>query len=111
MQLLRVMSTQGNRPIDAWPYEFRMSDVSCVKVNDQRFHVSLFYRPHPKDDGRLCFHKNLLTGAAGYPHPANGGTSILSDQGVTLSFLMGATPIFPDGGYPNLPDRGGTPSC
>ena len=40
VQLLRVMSTQGNRPGDAWPYEFRMSAVSCEKWT---IHFSLFF--------------------------------------------------------------------
>ena len=43
VQLLRVMSTQGNRPSDAWPYEFRMRDVSCVKVNDPRFPIFFIF--------------------------------------------------------------------
>ena len=75
--------------------------------------VTICYRPHPKDDGRLCFHKNLSFNTPGggrwyphptdrgFPHPANGGTP---------SFLIGVYPILPVRGVPpSFPMGTGTP--
>ena len=46
-----------------------------------------FYRPHPKDEGRYCYHKCLSVNiSGGYPHLADG-----------------RYPILPDGGYPSFP--------
>ena len=69
--------------------------------------MHLYYRPHPKEWGRYCFHRRLSVhtcgwGGGGYPHLADGGGyPILPDGGY---------PILPNRGYPILPDRGDTPS-
>ena len=66
------------------------------------------YRPHPKDDGRLCFHRCVSVKLSrGYPHPADGGGGRYPIQ------LTGGTYPIPgsDRGCMPIPglDRGGTP--
>ena len=61
-----------------------------------------FYRSHPKDVGRLCFHNNLSvkTPEVEYPRLADGREyPILLNERGTPSVLMRSTSILPDGGY------------
>ena len=61
------------------------------------------YRPHPKDDGRLCFHKNVSVNTPVRGNPirlmGDGSTPILPDGGIPPSFLIGV---------PQLANWGGT---
>ena len=80
-----------------------------------------FYRPHPKDDGRLCFHRRLsvhICWGRGVSHPADrgvlharsrwgggGGTpfQVQTERGGTPTQVwMGGTPsqVQTGGGYP-----------
>ena len=82
-----------------------------------------FYRPHPKDDGRLYF-QSVHTFGGGVPDPAldGGGTwSSLGQGGYLIQPWMGGRgegkgryPNLGWGGYPNLVGvphfQGGTPS-
>ena len=66
-------------------------NATCTYAHRNNY-AQFLPRPHPKDDGRLCFHKSL-------PVNGKGGTS--------SSWLS----ILPDGGgYPILPDGGSLPS-
>ena len=74
-----------------------------------------FYRPHPKDDGRLCFHRRLSVnwGGGEVPHLAftRGVPPSGLHPGGTPSGLHLGNPIQPSsGGYPIWPSPGSTPS-
>ena len=61
-----------------------------------------FYRPHPKDDGRISFSQVCVCPTfRGYPH---------LPRGVSHQILMGGTPILPNRGLPpSFPTPRGTP--
>ena len=65
-----------------------------------------YYNPHPKDDGRLYFHKSLSANRGIPIHPDRVEGIPSFPMGVPLSFLMGVTPILPDRGITTLPDEG-----
>ena len=57
----------------------------------------LYYRPHPKDDGRLYF-QSVHTWGGGSPGPGRGGTR---------SQITGGVPSLRSGGVPSLRSGGG----
>ena len=80
------------------------------------FIINIYYRPHPKDVGRLCFHRRLsvhICGGGGeYPIPGRVGTSSQVWVGGTLSQVWTGEYPIPglDRGYPIPCLDGGTPS-
>ena len=68
-----------------------------------------YYRPHPKDDGRLYFQVVCLFTPGGVPHPADGGRGVPHPAdgggGYPIQLMMGG---FPSSwwGYLGYPPQG-----
>ena len=70
-----------------------------------RLSCSHFYRPYPKDDGRLCFHMSLSLNREGTPERMRGYLSFPMGGGGTHPRLGGDPPI--GTGWGTLPVRTG----
>ena len=73
-----------------------LSNYGGIQFAGSRTGCFYFYCPHPKDDGRLCFHKNLSVNIlVSTPIWLTGGYTCLADRG-------GGTPIWLMGGIPSF---------